>query len=174
MIRNRKLSHTYVIPLIIFLGLILDGIIMNVFSSQLIDGNYVLVPRLMMVLLIVLSLLFPKQPLFFYAFIFGVIYDSYYVGVVGIYTAGIVSCIYLLKRSQQYVQLTPLVLLLLYFLSLSYIEIFSFTTYTILSLVDMSFFRFLITRLAPTLLLNTFFLVFTYLPLRKLSDWMYR
>lgn len=174
MSRNRKLSHTYIIPLIIFLGLILDGIIMNVFSSQLIDGNYVLVPRLMMVLLIILSLLFPKQPLFFYALVFGVIYDSYYVGLLGIYTAGLVSCIYLLKRVQQYVPLTPLFLLLVYFLSLSYIEIFSFTTYTILSLVEMSFFQFLITRLAPTLLLNTFFLVFTYFPLRKLSDWMYR
>ena len=173
MVRNRRLNHAYLIPILIFLGLILDGIIMNVFSSQLIDGSYTLVPRLTVVFLIILSIFFHKQPLFQYALLFGVIYDSYYIGIIGIYTVSLASCIYLLKRSYNFLTITPSTVLLIYVLSLSYVEVLSFTIYVILGYVEMPFSMFLVTRLVPTLLLNVFFLGCSYFPLQKLSQWMH-
>ncbi|MGP6138836.1 MULTISPECIES: rod shape-determining protein MreD [unclassified Jeotgalibaca] len=173
MVQNRTLNHVYLIPILLFLGLVMDGIVMNIFSASFLDQNYVLVPRILLLLFVVFTLLFPKQPLFLYALLFGIMYDSYYTGILGIYVTAIASCIYLVKRSQRFLTTAPVAVFIVYFLSISYVEIFVFGVYSLLGMADLSFGTFIATRLGPTVLLNFFFLALLYVPLLKLSKWMY-
>lgn len=173
MVQNRTLNHVYLIPILIFIGLVLDGIVMNIFSPYLLDQNVILVPRIMLMLFVVFTMFFPKQPLFLYALLFGVIYDSYYTGIVGIYVTAIASGIYLLKRSQKFISPAPIMIFIMYIFGIFYVEVFVFAIYTFLGLANIPFAAFLTTRLWPTILLNFFILALAYYPLLKLSRWMY-
>lgn len=173
MVQNRTLNHVYLIPLFLFIGLVADGTVMNNFSSYLLDQSVVFVPRIMLLLFVVFTLFFPKQPLFLYALLFGVMYDSYYTGILGIYVTAIASCIYLLKRSQKFISTAPIMVFIVYILSVCYVEIFVFGVYQLLGLATIPFATFLTTRLGPTVLLNLFILILFYYPFHKLSQWMY-
>lgn len=173
MVQNRTLNHVYLIPFFLFIGLVADGSVMNNFSLYLLDQSVVLVPRIFLLLFVVFTLFFPKQPLFLYSLLFGVMYDSYYTGVLGIYVTAIASCIYLLKRSQKFISTAPIMVFVISILSVCYVEIFVFSIYTLLGLANMPFALFLSTRLGPTVLLNLFILILIYYPLHKLRKWMY-
>lgn len=173
MSQNRSLNHTYLIPVFIFLALIFDGIVMNLFAEHFISPSYILTPRLLLFVLVVFTIFFPKQPLFLYALLFGIIYDSYYAGILGLYTAGLATVIYLIKRLQTYLNPTVLVSLILFIFADAYLETFIFAMYRLLGYTGMSFQVFLSTRLGPTLLLNIVFFIVCYYPFYRLSQWMY-
>ena len=173
MVQNRTLNYAYLIPIFLFIGLVADGVVTNIFSPYLLDNSVVFVPRIMLLLFVVFTLFFPKQPLFLYALLFGMMYDSYYIGILGIYVTALASCIYLLKRSQKFISSAPIMVFIVYILSVCYVEIFVFGTYSLLGLAPIPFATFLSTRLGPAVLLNLFILIILYYPLRKLSQWMY-
>lgn len=173
MVQNRTLNHVYLIPLLLFIGLVLDGHVMNLFSGPFLVQEFALVPRILLLFLVVFTLFFPKQPLFLYALLFGLVYDSYYIGILGIYVTAMASCIYLLKRSQKFLTPAPIMVFIVYLLAIAYVEIFVFGIYTFLGLASMPFAAFLLTRLGPTILLNFFVLLLLYYPLHQLSRWMY-
>lgn len=173
MVQNRTLNHTYLIPIIIFLALLLDGVLMNVFASQFISSQYVLTPRLLLLVLVLATIFFPKQPLFLYAMLFGFVYDSFYAGVLGIYVAGFAIIIYTLKKSQKHILVTPVVLFFIHILAVSFLELFVFGLYTVLGYANLGMIPFMTERLGPTLLLNIIFFIALYYPTYKLSQWMY-
>lgn len=174
MSKNRTLNHAYLIPLLMFLALLSDGIVMNLFSGQFINQNYVLTPRLLLLVLVLSTSFFPKQPVFLYSLLFGIIYDSYYSGIIGLYAAGLATFIYLFKKTQNHLVISPGVVVLIYGASLIYLEVFIYGMYRFIGMIDLSFMRFLSEKLGPTLLLNLVFLVIFYYPFYKLSQWMYK
>lgn len=174
MSKNRTVNHAFLIPLLMFLALLLDGIVMNLFSGQFISQSYVLTPRLLLLVLVLSTCFFPKQPIFLYALLFGVVYDSYYSGIIGLYAAGLATFIYLLKKVQNHLEITPGVMVLIYAASLIYLETFIYAMYRFIGMIDLAFGRFLLEKLGPTLLLNLIFLIVFYYPFYKLSQWMYK
>ena len=46
MVQNRSLHHTYFIPVMLYLLLILDGFLINAFPGQFVSEEYILVPHL--------------------------------------------------------------------------------------------------------------------------------
>lgn len=173
MAKHRTLNHAFLIPILLFLALIMDGILMNVFSGQFISQNYVFTPRLLLLGLIFSASFFPKQPIFLYSLLFGVIYDSYYSGVIGLYAAGLATFIYLFKKVQNYIVLSPPVILLVYGISLIYLETFIYAMYGFIGITHISFLMFLSKKLGPTLLLNIVLFIISYYPFHRLSKWMY-
>ena len=171
--QNRMLKHVYILPIFIFLALIMDGIIMNVFSSHLISNQYVLTPRLVLFVLVIFTFFFPKQPLFLYAVLFGLIYDSFYSGILGLYAAGFGTIIYLLKKIHKYVVPSAVMLIIIYILALTSLEVFIFLIYLFLGHAEITFQLFVVTKLGPTLLLNIVLFIMLYYPFYKLSQWMY-
>lgn len=173
MVQNRTLNHTFLIPLFLFLALLLDGVLMNVFSSHFINPHYMLTPRLLLLVLVMFTVFFPKQPLFLYALLFGIIYDSFYSGILGLYAAGLAIIIYLLKKAQNHLNPSPLVMLPVYTGTIICLETFIYAMYSFIGLHTISFGTFLVQRMGPTILLNIVFFVVCYFPFYKLSQWMY-
>ena len=123
---NRTLNHVYLIPVFIFIALIMDGMIMNIFSAHLISNPYTLTPRLLLLVLVIFTFFFPKQPLFMYALLFGLIFDSFYSGILGLYAAGFGTIIYLLKKIHKFIIPTAVMMIIIYIIALTYLEIFIF------------------------------------------------
>ncbi len=169
---NRTLNHVYLIPVFIFIALIMDGMIMNIFSAHLISNPYTLTPRLLLLVLVIFTFFFPKQPLFMYALLFGLIFDSFYSGILGLYAAGFGTIIYLLKKIHKFIIPTAVMMIIIYIIALTSLEIFIFLMYLFLGYAEITFQLFVVTRLGPTLLLNIILFIVLYYPFYKLSQWM--
>ena len=63
MVQNRSLHHTYLLPLVIYLLLMLDGFLLNVFAKQFLNDDYTLVPHLVLLGFVLFTFYFPKQPM---------------------------------------------------------------------------------------------------------------
>lgn len=173
MVSNRRLNHAYLIPLLLFLALVWDGILMQQFAPQFLDSAYTLTPRLLLLSLVTSTYFFPKQPLFFYALLFGLFYDSYYLGVLGPYAAALGAIVYVQKRLQGYWGKRAYTPVVLFLVALLLLEIFIYAVYSLLGISGVGFGAFFIVRLLPTILLNVVLFGILYYPLYRLSQWMY-
>lgn len=173
MAQSRYLNHAYLIPLLLFLALIADGVLMQQLAPQFLSSNYTLTPRLLLLILVTSTYFFPKQPLFFYALLFGLFYDSYYVGIIGPYAATLGAIVYVQKQLQGYLDEREYAPAILFLAALLLLEIIIYAIYSVLGIGTGTLGAFLLSRLLPTVLLNAVLMGILYFPLYRLSQWMY-
>jgi len=173
MVQNRSLHHTYFLPIILFLLLMLDGFLLNVFARQFLNESYTLVPHLVLLGFVLFSFYFPKQPMQVYAILFGLLYDSYYTGILGVYIVAFSVVVYLIKSVQKHLSENVFVLVLLFFLGIVLVDSFVYGFYSVVGITQMDFSTFSSVRLGPTLVLNAFLFIVVYYPLIKLVAWMH-
>lgn len=166
---NGKFKTTIFAPMLIFFGLLFDGLISAVFSEYLYTENgSVMVPRLIILIFVLLSFYLPKNKMILYGIIFGFLYDSYYVGILGVYVAIFPLIVYVTNSLKQVLNPNPITIGMMIFINLTILETMLYWIYKILgfTIIDMN--TFMAGRLGPTLLLNLVFFIFTFYPLKKL------
>ena len=102
------------------------------------------------------------------AILFGLLFDSYYVGVLGIYVALFPIIVYITEKLTKVLHPNPIVVGMMFIIDLSLVETTLYFFYTILKETTMDFNTFMVERLGPTLLLNVVIFIFLYYPLQKL------
>ncbi|WP_414840020.1 rod shape-determining protein MreD [Carnobacterium sp. TMP28] len=165
---SKKWKVTIFAPLLIFFGLLIDGLISEIFSKQLYaeDGN-VMVPRLIILILILTSFYLPRNKMIVYGIIFGFLYDSYYVGILGIYIAIFPLIIYVTTKLKQVLNPNPITIGMIVFINLSILETMLYWIYKVLGFTEIDMNAFMAGRLGPTLLLNLVFFIIAFYPLKK-------
>ena len=98
--QNRSLHHTYFIPVMLYLLVILDGFLINAFPGQFVSEEYILVPHLALFGFVLFAYYFPKQPMQLYAVLFWLLFDSYYSGILGVYAVAFSVIVYFVKKMQ--------------------------------------------------------------------------
>lgn len=164
---TKKTRINLFIPLILLVTLLLDGVIATIFSSQLYTSTTDTVSRLVLVCLIFFSFYVDRNPMILFGIIFGLLYDSYYVGILGVYASLFPIVVYLCDKMKKIFNPNILVLFLVGIIQLSLVESLLFGFYTVLDLASIDMSMFLANRLGPTLLLNGIYLLLLYFPLRK-------
>lgn len=164
---TKKTRINLFIPLILLLTLLLDGVIATIFSSQLYTSTTDMVSRLILVCLIFFSFYVERNPMILFGIIFGLLYDSYYVGILGVYASLFPIVVYLCDKMKKIFNPNMLVLFLVGIIQLSLVEFLLFGFYTVLDLANIDMSMFLANRLGPTLLLNGIYMLLLYFPLRK-------
>lgn len=165
---NQKLITTIFTPMLIFFGLLFDGLISAVFSEYLYTGNgSVMAPRLIILVFVLLSFYLPRNKMILYGIIFGFLYDSYYVGVLGIYVAILPLIVYVTNSLKQFLNPNPITTGMILFINLSILETMLYWIYKILNFTTININTFMAVRLGPTLLLNLVFFIFAFYPLKK-------
>nr|WP_319219114.1 rod shape-determining protein MreD [uncultured Trichococcus sp.] len=173
MVQNRSLHHTYFIPLMLYLLLILDGFLINAFPGQFVSEEYILVPHLMLFGFVLFAYYFPKQPMQLYAVLFGLLFDSYYSGILGVYAVAFAVIVYFVKKMQKYLTENVFVLALLFISAIVMVDSFVFGFYSLMGITQLDFSAFASERLGPTIVLNIVLFILIYYPLFKLVGWMY-
>ena len=156
-------------PMLIFFGLLVDGLISGAFSSHLYTENgNVMVPRLIILILVLTSFYLPRNKMILYAIIFGFLYDSYYVGILGIYLAIFPLIVYVTNKLKLVLNPNPITIGMMVFINLSILETMLYWIYKVLGFTTIDMNTFMAGRLGPTLLLNVVLFIFTFYPLKKL------
>jgi len=82
-----KLRKTIGQVLFILLAFYLDGLMKWAFLNNMNRGVIVILPQIMLMAIVMLTMRIDnRRQLMTYGIVFGLIYDSYYYGIVGLYT----------------------------------------------------------------------------------------
>lgn len=170
-IKARKITFQV---LFIFLAFYLDGLMKWAFLNNMNHGTMNVLPQIMVMMIVMLTMrIDDRRQLILYGVIFGLIYDSYYYGIIGLYTillplmmVGIDYFKFLLVKNNIGYELS------IYFLSLTFLQSGIYLLEKLVKQTDASVFDFITYTLGPTLLWNIVVFFIIYIPLNRLTEWL--
>ncbi|QQZ10719.1 rod shape-determining protein MreD [Heyndrickxia vini] len=156
-----------VLPLILSLSFIFESIFVQYFPHQAFGGRYTIVPHFLLVVLLLMGIYYIRNRTILYAFIFGLLFDINYTGILGVYMFLFPFMIYLTSKMMKILQANIFVAGLIVLVDIIIVEFLVYELNILINHVTMSMVDFLYVRLIPTLVLNLiFFIIFSY-PMKK-------
>lgn len=149
-----------------------DGIIMNHFSAILLEAGYTLVPRIVIIVLVMMTFLVDSSSLFWFAVIVGLMVDSYYSGVLGIYMAIFAAMVRIIWVIRGNMTLNPFTLGLALIFLLTLTETSVYLVYLVQGMTRLTWQDFLVQRLVSSVVLNVVLYYILYIPLRNFARWI--
>ncbi|WP_288226115.1 rod shape-determining protein MreD [uncultured Enterococcus sp.] len=157
----------YITPFLLFFLFLLDAHITRIIAS-LTDNVYVANAHLALLVLLILSRVIDERFLLGTSLFLGILYDLYYIGVIGIYAVIfplLVLLFYLFKKT---IQQNILTLFFTIVISVTLFELISLLLQSVFGLTGISGDFFVPRYLGPTLLFNILTFVILIFPLEKI------
>src|SRR5690625_5208293 len=154
-----------IIPVILFLLLVLEGVAIELLPVSLFPIHYLIVPHWVFIFLVIVMLFYDTSETFFgiiYAVIFGLLIDIVYTDFLGIYMLVYPFSIYIDSLLKQVFQANFYITMLLYTLGIIIVELFILFIYNFIGLIDIINYYFLLDRFIRTILSNLLFIIFIY------------
>ncbi|WP_025730009.1 rod shape-determining protein MreD [Atopobacter phocae] len=170
---NLKFKRNYIIPLIFFIAVILDGSIQTIWSSTFISNQAIIVPHLTILTISFFSFYMSNFPIPYYAFFIGLLYDTYYLGYYGVYATVFFLLSYLVCQSSRYFSLNVLMSSIMVVLSIAFVDFIIYVFYQLNGVAQMDWQDFVVIKLWPTLLFNIVIFFIIYTPLKRIRRWIY-
>lgn len=170
-IKTRKIVGQVLFILFTFY---LDGLMKWAFLNNMNHSVVIILPQIMLMAIIMLTMrIDDRRQLIIYGIVFGVMYDSYYYGIIGLYTillplvmVGIDHFKFLLVKNNMGYELS------VYFLSLTFLQLGIYLLERLLQQTDTNVLNFITYTLGPTLLWNVVVFFILFIPLANLSEWL--
>lgn len=148
-----------VIPLIAFMLFFLEPVFSLFSPIEINDNVYILVPRFVIVHLLFIAVFYKSKTALGYALLFGLLYDIFYIDIIGLYAFLYPFIIYIGNLLIKYIHKTSVSAILLTVLLISLLEVFSYGFSSIISITTLDFKSFMETRLMPTVIANMIFVI---------------
>lgn len=155
------------LPFILLMATLLDAQISNILRLTF-DNQYVILSHFMLLGLILASLFFKRGYLMTLSIILGLIIDSYYYGILGIFTVSLPITVSLAYWIFKYVRPTIASLFLSLVIFITLMDSSAYFIQVIFNLIEGDFINFIARELGPTLIMNIFFYVLLAYPINKL------
>ncbi len=152
----------------LFLLFLLEGVIIQALTKENYDSNFLIFPRLVLVVIIYLAIYHNKNYVLFFAVIFGLLYDLVFGRVIGVYTISMIGVVYLSIWFVQFFHPSFLIYLIIQTLVITTYEIFIYGVLRMYQLVQVSFVEMSTHILLPTLIFNVTFAALFYPLFNKL------
>ena len=167
--RISKLRYLY--PLGLLLTLLLDGIFSNLLAAGFFRGDSLIESRLL-VIWIVMALCFGEiaHP-YLWAICAGLIFDSYYTGIIGPMLMLLPLIVYLTNLMDHFLTPSFIVVLLICLIDLTVITTLFYEMFSLISFTSASLSDFIGGTLGPTLAYNLAVLVVLYWPLKSFFEY---
>lgn len=160
------------IPLILLSLLLIDTVMANVFSPWFIGAQYILVPRLIVIGLVIFSFMTDTSAMFWMTVGIGLMYDSYTTGILGVYTFLFALIVTIMTRMKRQLHINAFTLAVVLVIALFVVESGSYFFYSFLGMTKISWQQFLIKRLSASMILNIVLYYMSYYPLRSFAKWL--
>ena len=165
-------KRIYWLPIMMIMAFLVDGVIMNHFSVILIDSGYTLIPRIVVITIVLLAFFIDHSAMFWFVVIVGLMYDSYYSGILGVYMAIFAILIRLIGHIRGKISLNPFTLGLAVIFLLTVTETGVYFIYTMIGIQQLTMQQFLVQRLGSSLILNIVLYYLLYIPLKSFALWV--
>lgn len=162
MIRPATLKN--ITPILLFILILLDAH-MTRFMASLSNNIYVSNVHLTLLVLLVLSRVLDERFLFGVSLVLGVLYDLYYIGVLGIYAVIFPFLVLMFCFFKELIQQNVLTMFFTMVISITLFELISFLLQSTFGLTGVTSDYFVPRYLGPTLLFNIVMFVILIFPL---------
>jgi rod shape-determining protein MreD len=163
------------ILLFLFLFLILEGVAIKFLPSNIVLSDQMFVPHWILIILILVEMFFDRGNSYnalIYAFIFGLLIDVVYTGILGVYMFSYGIVIYMVHVSKKLLHGNFFVTFLFSIFGLVLGDLLITFIYDLVGVIKLSWEHYWLNRLLPTVLLNIVFFIIMYLFLvKRLMKW---
>jgi rod shape-determining protein MreD len=163
------------LPFILFLFVVLEGVALELLPSKLVMGNLLIVPHWVLVFLVFLAVFYDYENTYFsvlYGIIFGLLIDVVYTGVLGVYMFSYAIVIYIVHGLKKMLHGNIYVTLLLGFIGVALADSLIHFIFKMVGLTDTVWTDYFTHRLLPTVILNLVFLLILYpIFVKRLTTW---
>lgn len=157
------------IALLLFVTLLLDGALAQWLGQWLMQPTFMATPQLTLMTLVMLAIMVPKEKyLVYFAIVAGLLFDSFYTGMLGINTLLWPLMVFLVQLLRPYVPQTPLYLAVVQIICLTAHALADYLLNRFTGYGNVGITTLITVHLAPGLLVNLVMFAIGYLPLRRL------
>lgn len=164
-----------IIPLILFLFLVLEGVALELLPVSLVENELVIVPHWVFVFLLFLAIFYDRENTYFsvlYGILFGLLIDIVYTGVLGVYMFSYAVVIYLIHGLTKMLHANIYTTILLGITGLILTELLINAIFSVVGIFEMVWKDYLFYRLIPTVLANILFLLVLYpIIMKRIASW---
>lgn len=157
----------FILPLITVLCFYGESLFVEFLPSFSFLDNRIMVPRFLLVVLVMMGIYYFRNVTLIYAAIFGLVFDIYYTGVIGVYLFLFPIAVYAASKMMKVLQINVLALGLAVLVIVALTEALVYGLNILLFDVKMTAGQFLYNRLIPTLILNLIFYLIIFFPLSR-------
>ncbi|MCY8233646.1 rod shape-determining protein MreD [Priestia endophytica] len=157
----------YFLPIVVSVVFIADSLFVNFFANQSWFHQWILSPKLTLIVLLLATIYINPKKGIQYAFFFGLLYDIVYTDLLGVYMFGMPAICYIVSKLLKVFQTNVVIITILTIVGITLLEFYVYEINSMIGLTHMSMDRFLTYRLYPTLILNLVFVVLLAYPLKK-------
>ncbi|WP_210468786.1 rod shape-determining protein MreD [Sporosarcina sp. 6E9] len=159
-----------VIPLIAILLFFLEPVF-SLYSPIEVGGTlYILVPRFVIVYLVFIAIYYSRQRAIIYGIVFGLLYDMFYIDIIGLYAFLYPLICFIAAGIIRYVHKHIITVMILTLLLVALLDVLSYTFVSIIALTSIEPEVFISTRLIPTMIANSLFVIMFGWIFKKLID----
>lgn len=149
----------YILPLIALVLFFLEPVF-GLFSPLQLDGvYYYIVPRFLLMFLIFVTVYYDTRHAMYYGLFFGLLYDVFFIDIIGLYSFLYPMICLITGYVVKSVHRNLLVATLLTLVLTALFEFVLYLFFSVISVISMPADVFLTTRLLPTMIANSLFLV---------------
>lgn len=168
--RDRKIK--WVVPLLLFIGIIIDAALPAIFPKAFISGPQIIVSHLSLYFLVTFAFYFRDSQILWISFVFGLLYDSYNTTLLGLFATLYFLIAYIILKVKKFFPKKAIINFMLFIVAITVIDFVVFVFYFELGMTNVVLSRFLVDRLGPTLIFNTVLSFLFYYPTKKILNWL--
>lgn len=159
-----------ILPLILSICFISESLFVQFVPRDPFGSRMIIVPHFLLVVLLLMGIYYVRNRAIVFAFIFGLIFDVFHTGILGVYLFLFPLSIYIASKMMKILQTNIFIAGLVTILNVAIVEFLVYELNILIEHISMSMMTFLNIRLLPTLVVNLiFFVIFSY-PLKKLME----
>lgn len=163
------------LPLILFVFLVFEGLAINLLPTEIALSENLFIAHWVLALLVYIAVYYDSRTTYYsiiYAFIFGLLVDIIYTGVLGVYMFSYGLVIYIIHNLQKLLQRNFFVLILLGIFSFLMADSFIYLIYYVVGITEMVWQDYLVRRLLPTIVANlVFFIILFPIFKKRIGRW---
>lgn len=165
----------YFIALICLVLLVMQGMAMSLLPSSLIFSNLLMTPHWILSFLLLVAIFYDKEHTHhavWYGFLFGLLVDVVYTGVLGVYMVTYALTTYIIQRLTHFVHANFVTASILVIVGVVMADTLLYIIYSFVSITSMTWGNYALLRLLPTVAANMiFFLILYPLVKERISSW---
>lgn len=169
MLEDKKFTRHGWVLLMLLVTLLLDGVIAQTCAQFVMAPTFTGVPQLTLIALIMTALLLPEETyIVTIAAVFGLIFDSYYTGMLGINTLLWPLLIYLVRQLGPVVPKSPFYIGAVVVIALTVFTLANYAVNVFLGFTTADVTTLIANHVGPGLIVNLILFALAYLPLRRI------
>lgn len=169
---SRRQKIHWIVPIILFVGIIIDAALPAVFPKAFLSSTQVVVSHLALFYIVMIAFYFRNSYILLYSFVFGLLTDSYNTTFLGLYATLYIIVAYTVLKVKRFFPKKALIHWMLFVVAISLVDFAVFVFYRETGHITMTLTEFLANRLTPALIYNTVLSFVLYFPTKLLLNWL--